>query len=144
VTLLNYTSTVSVQKSITQITARLVKAGARGVVQEFDAAGNLTGLEFAVPFGDGMLRYRLPCDPTAVRTVLQRQHVRSQYLQWDHVERVAWRILHDWIAAQLALIETQMVTLPQVMLAYCVDQDGVTVYDRFLSTQRALVRGEQP
>lgn len=140
--LLNYTSTVSAQKSIAQITARLAKAGARGVAQEFDTAGNVVGLEFAIPFGADVLRYRLPCDATAVRTVLQRQQVSARYLTADHVRRVAWRILHDWIAAQLALIETQMVTLPQVMLPYHVTSDGLTVYDQFVRTQHALTRGE--
>jgi hypothetical protein len=72
--------------------------------------------------------------------VLKRQRVASRYLTPDHVERVAWRILGDWIAAQAAIIETEMVTLPQVMLPYMRTDDGSTVFERY-ETTRALPVG---
>jgi len=44
--------------------------------------------------------------------------------------RVSWRILKDWVEAQMALVETHMVTLEQVFLPYAVTDDGQTIYDR--------------
>src|SRR5438067_7715783 len=40
-----------------------------------------------------------------------------------HAIRVAWRIIHTWVKAQLALVEINMVTIPQVFLSYAVMRD---------------------
>lgn len=138
--LLNYTTKVPVSRTITEITAKLAKAGACGVAQEFDGHGRAIGLEFAIRVGPEMRSYVLPCRVAAVREVLNQQRVARSFLEPAHVERVAWRILGDWVAAQLAIIETQMVTLPQVMLPYMRTDDGSTVFERFEAT-RALPAG---
>ena len=43
--------------------------------------------------------------------------------------RVAWRILKDWVEAQLALIETGMVSVEQVFLPYCQSGNGETLFE---------------
>lgn len=138
--LLNYTTSVAVGRTVGEITKRLVKAGARGIAQEFDSTGRLVGLEFAIQFGPEMLRYALPCRVDAVAEVLTKQRVEKRYLTREHAERVAWRILGDWVAAQLAIIETGMVTVQQVMLPYMRTEDGRTVFERF-EIQRQLPGG---
>src|SRR3979490_2995846 len=107
VPLLNYRTVVPVEKTVSEITTRLVKAGARGIATEYDSRGRLVAIEFAVPFGTETLRYTLPCRVDAVREVLKRQRVSATYLKSEHVERVAWRILGDWAAAQPAIMQTE-------------------------------------
>ena len=46
--------------------------------------------------------------------------------------RVAWRITKDWIEAQMAIVETHMVTMPQVFLPYVVTDNQQTVYERVI------------
>jgi hypothetical protein len=41
--------------------------------------------------------------------------------------RTAWRIVKDWVEAQMALVETQMVTTQEVFLPYAVMRDGRTL-----------------
>ncbi len=41
--------------------------------------------------------------------------------------RTAWRIVKDWVEAQMALVETQMVTTRDVFLPYAVMRDGRTL-----------------
>jgi len=53
---------------------------------------------------------------------------------------VAWRVVKDWIEAQLALLETKMVTLPQLFLPYAVTADGSTLYER-IAQQPGLFLG---
>jgi hypothetical protein len=137
VPLKDYTTTVSVHRTIGEITEMLVKAGARGVMQEYGDHGRVTALKFVIPFDRAMLSYALPIDADRVRKVLAEQRVAGKYLELAHCERVAWRIVRDWIAAQLAIIETEMVTVQQVMLPYMLTEDGQTVFARFRST-RAL------
>jgi hypothetical protein len=132
----DYTTTVDTHRTIGEITGMLVKAGADGVAQEYEA-GRVKALTFAIKRGSLVLTYILPIDPEAVRKVLAGQHVKGQYLDLDHCERVAWRIAKDWIAAQLAFIETGMVSLTQVMLPY-LRGDGEmyeTLYDWWCEQQ---------
>ena len=42
-------------------------------------------------------------------------------------ERTAWRIVKDWVEAQMALVETRMVTVPQVFLPYTLMRNGRTL-----------------
>ena len=44
-----------------------------------------------------------------------------------HAIRVAWRIIHTWVKAQLALVDINMATIPQVFLPYAIMQDGRTL-----------------
>lgn len=49
---------------------------------------------------------RLPANVDAVLAVLAKQKVKCGR---DQAERVAWRILKDWVAAQMAILESEMV-----------------------------------
>ena len=46
------------------------------------------------------------------------------------MRRTPWKNSHDWIAAQMALVETSMVKLEGVFLPYIQDRDGRTLFDR--------------
>ena len=41
--------------------------------------------------------------------------------------RIAWRIVKDSVEAQMALVQTQMVTTAEVFLPYAVMRDGRTL-----------------
>ena len=45
----------------------------------------------------------------------------------EQATRVAWRIVKDWLAAQLAMIEAGLVDLEEVFLPYAQNQAGRTV-----------------
>lgn len=51
----------------------------------------------------------------------------------DQAERVAWRIVKDWLAAQLAILETEMVDVQQVFLPYFLNRQGQTLYEVYSS-----------
>jgi hypothetical protein len=60
----------------------------------------------------------------------------------EYVYRVAWRNIRDWVMAQLALYETEIVEMPQVFLPFATDAKGQTLYDKMLS--RKLLLGPGP
>jgi len=64
--------------------------------------------------------------------------VAPRYKTVEQAERVAWRIMKDWLEAQLAIIATEMVTLDQVFLPYMQGDDGRTVYELYLDHQLAI------
>jgi len=139
--LLNYTTQVSAQRTVSQIQAMLAGVGARRVMVEYDDAGRVTGVAFTVHTVHGERSFFLPAAAEKVAGVLSRQRVPARYATLEHAERVAWRIVKDWLEAQLAIIATEMVTLDQVMLPYMASGDGRTMWDLYLDQQLALPAG---
>ncbi len=48
----------------------------------------------------------------------------------EQAARVAWRIIKDWVEAQIAIIDAGMATVTQVFLPYAQTPEG-TVYECF-------------
>lgn len=140
--LLNYTTTVPVTRTIGQVQATLVEAGARSIMTTYDDVGRPTGITFAVQLPFGMRTFALPVHAEKVEAVLRRQRVQPRFQTPEHAERVAWRIVKDWMEAQLAIIHTEMVTFDQVMLPYMHGEDGRTVYELVIDRQLALPGGD--
>jgi hypothetical protein len=117
---------------------KLAKAGATRIATEYDNAGEPCGMSFTVRTRFGMAAFTLPVDWEAVSMVLYKQ---GHAVEDARARRVAWRIVKDWLEAQLALIETEMVTLDQVMLPYMHTASGETVYEMVTEQQLALEQG---
>lgn len=140
--LLNYTTAVPVSRTIGQIQGLLVEAGARSIMTNYDDVGRPTGIAFAVQTLHGTRTFTLPVNANRVETVLKREKVAPRYATPEQAERVAWRIVKDWLEAQLAIIRTEMVTLDQVMLAYMhAGPAGETVFELYRDQQLALPPG---
>jgi hypothetical protein len=141
--LLNYTTTVPVNRTIGEVQALLVEAGARSIMSDYDEVGRAVGLSFLVQTAYGMRGFALPVNSRSVESVMKNDRkVAPRFRTPEQAERVAWRILKDWLEAQLALIRTQMATLDQVMLPYMQSEvDGCTVYELYRDRQLALPAG---
>jgi len=130
--LLDYTTSVPVSRTISQIQTRLVEHGARAVMMEYDDRGQINALAFKVRTPNGELPIRLPIDAAATLKVLQRQYanreIPGRYANEEHAYRVAWRIIKDWIEAQMSLLETEMVKMEEIFLPYVITRGGQTIY----------------
>jgi hypothetical protein len=142
--ILNYTTSVPTSRTLGEVQKLLVRAGARAIMAEYDGDGSVKGMSFVVEAPHGKQGYTLPVRTEQVLAVLARQRVQPRYRSVEHAERVAWRIIKDWLEAQLALLQTEMVTLDQVMLPYMRTTDGRTVYELYLDDRLALGSGEDP
>lgn len=140
--ILNYTTSVPASRSIGQVQSLLVKGGARAIMSEYGDDGTSAGISFMVETAFGPRSFKLPVNVDKVHAVLGKQRVQPRFREREHAERVAWRILKDWLEAQLAIIETEMVTLDQVMLPYMRAQGDATVYELMVEQQLALPGGE--
>jgi hypothetical protein len=139
--LLNYTTQVAAMKTVAEVQAKLAKAGAMETATSY-VEGRPVAVMFRAPTPFGPREYELPVDRDKVLAVLKQQpKVPARYVNPDQAERIAWRILKDWVEAQLAIIETAMVTIDQVMLPYMRTDDGRTVFDRYRSNQFTLTGG---
>ena len=132
--LLNYTTTIAVAKTVGEIHGLLVQAGARQIATEYSSTGSPLAIAFLSETVAGPRRFLLPVNAERVQAVLKREKMPPKYLTIEQAERVAWRIVKDWVEAQLAIIRTEMVTLDQVMLPYMKGDDGRTMYELALAS----------
>lgn len=130
--LLNYTTKVDVFVTLGEIQSVLVKHGARKIMQEFDLDGRVNALSFMVDTPVGQRGFVLPAHVGAVQKVLESQHVK---VDRNQAERVAWRILKDWVQAQMAILESGMAELDEVFLPYMADNSGLTMFERYRLSQ---------
>jgi len=133
--LLNYTTSVPVSRTLGQVQALLVQAGATRIMVEYDTDRRPSDVAFRVATPHGDRDFVLPVNACRVEAVLAREKVERRYSTPEHAERVAWRIVKDWLEAQLAIIRTEMVTLDQVMLPYMAGDNGQTIYDLYVTQQ---------
>lgn len=136
--ILNYTTKVDVYKTIGEIQSVLVKHGARKIMQDYDEEGRISALSFAIDTPYGVKGIRLPANTAAVCRVLENQRVRCDY---EQAERVAWRIVKDWVEAQMAIIEAEMVTMDEVFLPYMLDDTGQKTLYQAYQEKRLLIGG---
>lgn len=154
--LLNYST------SIEEITEILVAHGASSILTDYDGSGNMVALSFKVLTPRGDVAFKLPADPRPVSQLINEQvekriTSRSRVYGYrttrravparfkndmDQARRVAWRILKDWVEAQMALVEVGMVQLHQVFLPYAIMKDGKTVFE--MIEQKGLLLEHKP
>lgn len=144
--LLNYTTKVPADRSIAEISAMLAKAGAKKIMHDYDDNGYITALSFALELDGQLVGYRLPTDWRPIKTIvaeIRRGNTRlsKDVLTDQHAINVAWRITKDWVEAQLAILETKMVTTPQLFLPYAVTNNGETLYERVAQNPQMLLGG---
>lgn len=167
----NYTTGQSALQSVSKIQAALISHGAIGIQMMYDDDQRISSLAFALPYLDGKnLSFQLPCEWRKFKQVLIDQGVDifkekekpKVFNQWSDSEQnywlrkdserkirqddvaynIAWANLKDWILAQMALYETQIVTIPQIFLPFMMNKKGQTLYDQLSSNQFLLTDGK--
>ena len=125
----NYTTSISAIKSVGEIQGILVGHGATSILINYAKDKTIESLSFKIETPHGELPFRLPVNALAVQKVLEDQGVDARYRTYEHSSRVAWRIIKDWVRAQMAILETEMVRIEQVFLPYMMATDDKTLYD---------------
>lgn len=130
--LLNYTTKIDADKTAGEIAKLLSMAGAKAVLTEYNEQDSFVeSLSFKMRVGEQDIGFRLPCDWRPVLEILENdRRVRPFYCTREQAVKVAWRIVKDWIEAQLAIIETKMVKTEEVFLPYAITADGRTLAER--------------
>lgn len=139
--LLNYSTSIDVHKTLGEIQGLLAKSKARSISIDYQD-GEPSAVSFVIETPIGLQPFRLPMDGEAIFKTITKQYQRGQvqrrFVTRDQAARVGWRIIKDWLAAQIAIVETEMVSISEVMLPYLVGPDDKTLYQAFISNQLAL------
>lgn len=137
----NYSTEVAEEKTVGEITGLLAAKGVRSIQIVYDDRARPEGISFVVLIEHIPIPFKLPCNFEGVKKAMSASYkdrgarYRFERNCEEQVRRVAWRIIKDWIASQMALIEAEQASLPQVFLPYCVmnQREGLTVFDKFMS-----------
>lgn len=143
--LANYTTDVPVHKTLSEIQELLVKGGAQALLFDYDDKGQIKGLMFKLTLEGREMGYKLPANVDAVyNTMFKEKHGEWRYKD-DRMEksrRIAWRIIKDWLRAQMSIIHLHMVKPQEVFLPYMIIGNNQTLYEVMEQNQFALPSGK--
>jgi hypothetical protein len=141
-TLKNYRSDSS--NTFEVIQKCLISHRARSINYEYGSDGCITALAFSLDIRGQLHAFRLPARVEKVERVLYGTHDLSPSKK-EQAYRTAWANIRDWLTAQMALIDTQMVTPEEVLLPYMLTPEGTTFYEAIEGRGFLLDRGgDQP
>ena len=139
--ILNYTTTIDSFKTVSEIEYILMKHNAKSIMKNYEGE-TITGLSFLIDTGVQQIPIRLPVRVDECLKVLKKEKRENPQKKIkdtrEQAERVAWRILKDWVEAQMALLDIQMVRFEEIFLPYIQTNNGQTVYDKLAERQFLL------
>lgn len=126
--LLNYTTKIPAEQTIGEIQKMLSKHGVMAMMTQYEGQ-NVSAVSFQMDIQGKPMGFKMPCNWRAVRQIFNEDpSIRNTRLNTDEQAiRTAWRIIHTWVKSQLAVVEVNMVTIPQVFLPYAIMRDGRTL-----------------
>jgi hypothetical protein len=132
--ILNYTTKIDSWKTV-------------GEIQKILSQNNVThssiknegifpvALSFTINYKGSPLNFLLPCNHEGVlRCFKKDRRVPNSSKNSDQALRTAWRIVKDWVEAQMAIIQSEQASIEQVFLPYLiVNPNGETLANKMLN-----------
>lgn len=126
--ILNYTTSIESEKTIAEITKILVKHGANKIVADYKD-GIPSGVTFCLMVDGNMLGFCLPANYEGVLAAMKKDpKVPGRACTKEQALRVSWRIVKDWVEAQMAIVEAKLADVAEVFLPYAITKSGNTLY----------------
>ena len=136
----NFSTSISVERTVSEVERMLAKYGATKIMKEFDDEGNIKLLAFIIMTSKGELPIKLPIQVHKIMEVfkvqvnqgkLPRKYLRDK----ERAYRVGWRIIKDWLDAQLTLLSIEAVKIEEIFLPYIYDFNlGKTMFQAIEET----------
>ncbi len=120
----NYTSKMSVNQIVAKIEKCLVENGAINILKEYLKDGTLDGLSFHIHLEDGIIMpFKLPAKiEEAFHYMVSLRKNRLTSCQkdklWEQSQRIAWKLICDWVEIQMAMITLGQAKFAQAFLPY--------------------------
>jgi hypothetical protein len=132
----NYTSAVTAGRSIAWIEEKLAAHKATKIMKEYTPDGKVASITFAINLNGQELPFKLPARIKECEKILREsvRRPRKDTLKRidEQAERTAWKIIADWIDAQMAMIDLSQVDFTEVFLPYVFNPvTHKTLYEQF-------------
>lgn len=127
--ILNYTTKIDPHKTLTEIQQILASGGAEEVRIKNNSSKMPIALAFSITWNGGPVYFELPCNFEGVMASMRKSRkVPRNLCTEEQALRVGWRIVKDWIAAQIAIVEAGVSSMAEVFLPYAITKDGSTMF----------------
>lgn len=137
--ILNYTTKIDAYKTISEIQRILSDKGANKITIDNDSKGLPIALTFCIYMNDYQTAFCLPCNFSGVLKAMRKSNkVANSFCNEEQALRVGWRIIKDWVEAQMAIVESELADLAEVFLPYAVTKSGETLYQQIKGNQKLL------
>lgn len=117
----NYTSAIPANKSIMMIEEKLVRHGATHI-QKIYENNRLISIDFIKEIDGYPMAFRLPAQIKACENILRSNVKRPRKDTYKNIseqaEKTAWKIVFDWVCAQMTMIQLSQVEFLQVFMSY--------------------------
>jgi len=140
--ILNYTTKINYHKTIGEITKVLVSHGAQKISIDYEDNGLPIALTFSVTLNESMIFFSLPARHAGVLSALQKAKVPNAFLTKEQSVRVSWRIIKDWVEAQMAIVEAELAEISEVFLPYVITRTGQTLFKEIKANGNKLLNLE--
>jgi hypothetical protein len=137
------TTEISAERTAGEIQTVLREHGARQIVMEYGADGQITGMNFLLAVNGLPYPFKLPVRTEAVKRMFKERRRKTQGFsadRWERAdaeqaERVAWRQLLRWVQAQMAMSDAGMVQPHEVFAPYLLEPSGRTLFEYLEETR---------
>jgi electron transfer flavoprotein alpha/beta subunit len=140
--LLNYTTKIDGAQTAGEILGLLVAKGAKSVSMDYQN-GEPIALWFKIEAYKTEIAFRLPCNYEGVLRTLKRT-AEPRFQNIAQAKRTGWRIVKDWIEAQLALVECEQAEMVEVFLPYAITANNQTLFQLFRENSGRLLGPGNP
>lgn len=142
--ILNYTTSIDCEKSISEIQKCLVKYGAHKIVTDY-VGGSPSSVTFCLTLNESIVAFSLPANYQGVLNAMKKDRKVPRSKCTDiQAKKVSWRILKDWVEAQMAIVEAQLAEMAEVFLPYAITNKGTTLYKEVSGNGMLMLQPQSP
>jgi hypothetical protein len=143
--ILNYTTSIDAGKTAGECIGLLAQHGAGHIGIDYDGERQPCGLSFEIGTPWGPRSYHMPVNIAGTQKALEQAYAKRsidlRFTYSDHARRVAWRVMKDWLEAQLALIEAGLAELTEIMLPWMQTSPELTMYGQWRQANQKALEG---
>lgn len=136
----NYQSESPLPNIFSTIEKSLATHGAKQITRDYDGQGKVTAIAFVIETARGKVAVKLPARFDRVEAIFREQGYKYKP---DQPYRTAWATIRDWVEAQLAILDWEMVKLEEIFLPYMVTKTGQTFFEYHQENGFLLSSGEE-
>jgi hypothetical protein len=132
--ILNFTTKIDAWKTVNEIQQILSKHQ----ISHFSIKNEGSfpvALSFTILYKEQPLNFLLPCNHAGVLRCLKNDRkVPSSSKNEEQALRTSWRIVKDWVEAQMAIVQAELAPIQEVFMPYLViNASGETLSQRILN-----------
>lgn len=134
----NYTTKVPAIQTVGEIQGILAAHGARKVMLDYSEKGTVEAITFGLDYNGMMLSFRLDAHPEGILAIMKKDRCKCDEVQ---AQNIAWRNIKDWIAAQVALVETNQASMAELFFPNLIGENQMTLFQTFEKGRLMLGEG---